>query len=98
MEAAGPNLQSHLRTAAAWAAGLVMFFPIAWMILTSLKTELQAIAVPPLVFFEPTLDNFALVQERSDYFSYAANSVITAFGGTFIAILVAIPAPMQWRS
>ena len=92
MEAAGPNLPSRLRTAAAWMAGLVMFFPIAWMILTSLKTELQAIAVPPLVLFEPTLDNFALVQERSDYFRYASNSVITAFGGTFLAIAVAIPA------
>ena len=86
------NVRAGARTGAAWAAGLLMFFPILWMMLTSLKTELQAIAVPPLVIFEPTLDNFALVQERSDYFRYAVNSVVTSFGGTLIAILIAVPA------
>ena len=89
---AGRNLRRRLRTGAAWAAALVMFFPILWMMLTSLKTELQAISVPPLLLFEPTLDNFVLVQERSDYFRYALNSVVTAFGGTAIAIALAVPA------
>ena len=90
--AAGRNLRRRLRTGAAWAAAFVMFFPILWMMLTSLKTELQAISVPPLFLFEPTLDNFVLVQERSDYFRYAVNSVVTAFGGTAIAIALAVPA------
>ena len=89
---AGRNFRWRLRTGAAWAAALVMFFPILWMMLTSLKTELQAISVPPLFLFEPTLDNFVLVQERSDYFRYAVNSVVTAFGGTAIAIALAVPA------
>ena len=92
VRAKGRNLRWLLRTGAAWAAALVMFFPILWMMLTSLKTELQAIAAPPLVLFEPTLDNFVLVQERSDYFRYAVNSVVTAFGGTLIAIALAVPA------
>ena len=90
--AAGRSLRRRLRTGAAWAAAFVMFFPILWMMLTSLKTELQAISVPPLFLFEPTLDNFVLVQERSDYFRYAVNSVVTAFGGTAIAIALAVPA------
>lgn len=89
---AGRNLRRWLRTGAAWAAAFVMFFPILWMMLTSLKTELQAISVPPLFLFEPTLDNFVLVQERSDYFRYAVNSVVTAFGGTAIALALAVPA------
>ena len=90
--AAGRSLRRRLRTGAAWAAAFVMFFPILWMMLTSLKTELQAISVPPLFLFEPTLDNFVLVQERSDYFRYAVNSVVTAFGGTAIALALAVPA------
>ena len=90
--AAGRSLRRRLRTGAAWAAAFIMFFPILWMMLTSLKTELQAISVPPLFLFEPTLDNFVLVQERSDYFRYAVNSVVTAFGGTAIAIALAVPA------
>ena len=40
-----------------WAVALVIFFPILWMGITSLKTEVQAIETPPLIFFEPTLEN-----------------------------------------
>ena len=83
---------NRLRIGLAWLVAVVVFFPIFWMVTTSLKTELQAIAVPPLFVFEPTFENFVLVQERSDYLSYAINSVITAFGGTIFALLLGIPA------
>ncbi len=33
-----------------------------------------------------------MVQERSDYIHHAMNSVITSFGSTFIALIIAIPA------
>ncbi len=69
----------------------IFFFPIFWMVLTGFKTELQAIQFPPLFFFEPTLENFEIVQERSDYTKYALNSLITAFGGTLLALVVAVP-------
>jgi len=77
---------------AAWIAALLFFFPIFWMVLTSFKTELQAIAVPPLLFFEPTLDNFELIQERTDYTKYAINSIVTSLGGTALAMVIAIPS------
>ena len=76
----------------AWSVALVLFFPIFWMFITSFKTELQAISVPPALFFEPTLENFAEVQERSDYIKHALNSVITSFGSTLLALIIAIPA------
>jgi sorbitol/mannitol transport system permease protein len=66
-----------MRTAAAWAVALLLFFPLGWLLLTAFKTELQAIAVPPELFFSPTLENFHEVQERSDYLHYAWNSVVT---------------------
>ncbi|MDP5056921.1 MAG: carbohydrate ABC transporter permease [Marinomonas hwangdonensis] len=76
----------------AWTVALVLFFPIFWMFITSFKTELQAISIPPTLFFEPTLDNFRIVQERSDYLHHAWNSVVTAFGSTILALIIAIPA------
>ncbi len=86
------QIQKHyLRILLSWVAASIMFFPIFWLVLTGFKTELQAISVPPLLFFEPTLENFFLVQERSDYFSYAFNSVITSFGATLLALFVAVP-------
>ena len=80
-------------TAASWLCGLVIFFPILWMALTSFKTELEAFSTPPkFLFFEWTTENYAVVDERSDYFRFAMNSVILAVGSTFLALLFAIPA------
>ncbi|MEM9371250.1 MAG: carbohydrate ABC transporter permease, partial [Pseudomonadota bacterium] len=82
-----------LNTAFAWAIGLVIFFPILWTILTSFKTEAAAIADPPVfLFFDWTLENYAVVQDRSDYMRFLWNSVIIAGGSTLLGILVAVPA------
>ncbi len=80
-------------TVAAWFFGGLIFFPILWMVLTSFKTELEAFTIPPsFLFFEWTTENYATVQERSDYFHHALNSVIIAGGSTVIAALIAVPA------
>ena len=81
-----------LRTAAAWAATLLIFFPLGWLVLTAFKTELQAISVPPLLVFTPTLENFAEVQTRSDYLLYARNSLVTSVVSTVVGLLLAAPA------
>lgn len=80
------------RTIGAWVVALLMFFPILFMIVTSFKTELQAIAVPSLWIFEPTLENYTTVQERSDYFSFAWNSVVTSVVSTVLGLAIAVPA------
>lgn len=89
---AGGTLALVLRTVAAWGAALLLFFPLAWLFLTAFKTELQAIHVPPLFVFEPTLENFSEVQRRSDYLLYARNSLITSVGSTVLGLLIAAPA------
>ncbi|MDN6887975.1 carbohydrate ABC transporter permease [Variovorax sp. CAN2819] len=85
-------LPQLLRTVGAWAVALLLFFPLGWLFLTAFKTELQAIHVPPLFIFEPTLDNFGEVQRRSDYLLYARNSLITSLGSTILGLLIAAPA------
>ncbi|MBM6593616.1 carbohydrate ABC transporter permease [Microvirga pudoricolor] len=80
-------------TGAAWLVGLIIFFPILWMILASFKTELEAFATPPsFLFFEWTTENYGIVQERSDYMHHAMNSLTIAGGSVLIAMLFAIPA------
>ncbi|MCC1480791.1 carbohydrate ABC transporter permease [Roseibaca sp. Y0-43] len=82
-----------LNTTIAWIIGLVIFFPILWTILTSFKTEAEAIANPPLFLnFDWTLENYAVVQERSNYMRFLWNSVIIAGGSTLLGILIAVPA------
>ncbi len=80
------------RTVVAWLVTLILFFPLGWLVLTAFKTELQAIEVPPLFVFPPTLENFVEVEERSDYLLYAQNSVITSVVSTLLGLAIAAPA------
>ena len=85
--------RKSLTTAIAWIVGLILFFPILWTILTSFKTEAQAVADPPLFLnFDWTLENYGVVQERSNYMRYLWNSVILAGGSTLLGVIVAVPA------
>jgi sorbitol/mannitol transport system permease protein len=88
----GQRIALTIRSLAAWFVALLLFFPILFMLMTSFKTELQAIAVPSVWIFTPTLDNFTHVQERSDYLLYARNSLITSVVSTLVGLLIAAPA------
>lgn len=82
-----------INTVIAWSIGLLIFFPILWTLLTSFKTEGQAIASPPVFLaFDWTLENYEAVQQRSNYFRHFMNSVIISLGSTLIGLAVAIPA------
>ena len=87
------NQQKMVNTVIAWTIGLLIFFPVLWTVLTSFKTEAQAINDPPLfLFFDWTLENYAIVQERSDYMKFLWNSIFVAGGSTLLGILIAVPA------
>ncbi|MBB5516611.1 sorbitol/mannitol transport system permease protein [Rubricella aquisinus] len=82
-----------INTGIAWAIGLLIFFPILWTILTSFKTEAQAIASPPLfINFDWTLENYGVVMERSNYARFLWNSIIIAGGSTILGLIIAVPA------
>ncbi|MDU9005139.1 carbohydrate ABC transporter permease [Sedimentitalea todarodis] len=82
-----------INTTAAWAVGLLIFFPILWTILTSFKTEATAIADPPVFLaFNWTLENYTDVLERSNYARFLWNSIIIAGGSTILGIIIAVPA------
>jgi sorbitol/mannitol transport system permease protein len=85
--------QLAMTTLTAWLVGLVVFFPILWMLLTSFKTEIDAFSTPPsFLLFDWTLENYAAVQARSNYLSHAWNSVVVSLGSTLLAMSVAVPA------
>ena len=80
-------------TVIGWTIGLVIFFPILWTFLTSFKTEGEASASPPtFLFFDWTTENYAEVQDRSDYFKHVGNSVVISFGSVLLGLLISIPA------
>jgi len=82
-----------LITAITWFFAFLIFFPILWMVQTSFKSEVDAFAMPPkFFFFDWTLENYSIVQERSNYLRFAANSIILSGGATLMGLLIGIPA------
>ena len=80
-------------TILAWVVAFIIFFPILWTILTSFKSELDAISMPPkFLFFNWTLENYAEVQHRSNYLHYAFNSIVLSIGANVVGLILAIPA------
>jgi sorbitol/mannitol transport system permease protein len=80
-------------TVVAWLVGALIFFPVFWTVLTSFKTEIEAISTPPALFdFAWTTENYRVVNTRSNYPLHAMNSVVIAVGSTLLGLLIAIPA------
>lgn len=80
-------------TVGAWLVGLIIAFPIIWMVIVSFKSEGDAV-LPPFQMLGAhfTPENYSLVQERSDYVHHALNSLWLAGGSTLLALLIAVPA------
>ncbi len=68
------------------------FFVFAWMVEAAFKTQLQNTAVPPLLVFRPTLENFATVFSRNPMWRFLLNSVVVGAGATGLALILGLPA------
>ena len=74
-----------------WTVALLISFPVLWLVLTSFKTETEAIARVPRLLFRPTLENYAAVQERTSYLHFVWNSIVISLGSTVFALALSIP-------
>jgi len=86
------NLSKVLWPVAAWTIALIFFFPIFWLVLTSFKTDQDAVNPELLWRFTPTLENYTNMTENYDYWRFAINSVITSTFATLLALIVGVPA------
>lgn len=78
-------------------------FPFLWILLTSLKSPTDIVAVPPTFTFTPTLDNYwalmfgeqsggGVSTTRPDFPRFFINSVIVSVGAVALSVMVGIPA------
>ncbi len=67
-------------------------FPFYWMVTTSLKTQLEALASPPTWFFEPTFANYTTVLFKDKVGQSLINSLIVAVCTTVLALMLGTPA------
>ena len=87
----------RLRTAMLFGIALLMLlvwtFPVLWGVLTSLKTERDALAYPPTVLFDPTSGNYRdVLFGATTILPNLVSSVIVSGLTTVLTMLFAIPA------
>src|SRR5467141_2446547 len=78
-------------SALAWFVAIVFFFPVLWMALEGLKTEVQAASIPPTILFTPTLSAIQEVLSR-DFPPYLINSATATLGSTLLVLVLGLPA------
>lgn len=78
-------------SALAWIVALLMVFPFLWMVLTGFKSEVDAVTLPPKLFFEPTLDQFATAFQNN-FLPFFQNSMTASIASVVLVIVLALPA------
>ena len=65
---------------------IVGLFPLYWILVTSLKTRLDAFAYPPVWVFTPTLESYreTFVVSQSPMTRFLLNSIIISLGTTVL--------------
>jgi sorbitol/mannitol transport system permease protein len=91
---------------AAWALALIGFFPVVYLVATSLKTEAAAVVLPPTFVpfpsfglaptemppftFAPTFEQYQTILERG-FGPFFMRSVVAVVGSSILVILLAVP-------
>ncbi|WP_175988517.1 carbohydrate ABC transporter permease [Microbacterium tenebrionis] len=71
---------------------LAFIAPLIWMLLASLKTNLEIIDPSKTFSFTPTLKNFETVFGTQAFGPIIGNSIIVGVGSTLVALLIGVPA------
>ena len=71
---------------------VVMLFPFYWMILTSLRSQVDNTSPVPVWFFQPTLENYQNVIRENDFLAYTWNSFVIAALSTGLGLVLGLPA------
>jgi sorbitol/mannitol transport system permease protein len=91
---------------AGWVLALIGFFPVIYLVATSLKTEAAAVVLPPTFVpvpglnlaptemppftFTPTFEQYQTILERG-FGPFFSRSVIAVVGSTILVLILAVP-------
>jgi multiple sugar transport system permease protein len=95
----GRRLRRAADSAALVLVLAVLVAPVAWVLLSAFKTRTEVAALPPRLFFTPTLENFIELFGRGDFLDYTLNSFVVAGGSTLLGLALGFPAAfaMAWH-
>lgn len=68
--------------------GIVWLFPVIWMFVTSMKTQVQTFRIPPVWIFKPVYQNYSDLFFASTIQKYLINGLIIASTSTAICLVL----------
>ena len=80
-----------LALAAIAALLLVVLFPVLWLVLISVRTEVETFRMPPRLLVWPTMANYIDIWQGK-FLRAFQNSAITATSTTLLSLLLGVPA------
>jgi multiple sugar transport system permease protein len=90
------NLGASLSRTGYWAvlsgAILLFLFPIYWIVAMSLKAPIDVFAMPPVWWFQPTLDSYRELFGDAPTLRYLLNSTLISSLAVVLALLLGVPA------
>ncbi|AIY02063.1 putative ABC-type sugar transport system, permease component [Arthrobacter sp. PAMC 25486] len=89
---AGVRAYSWFRVAALTIVVLALLAPLAWLVASSLKTNVDIYDPTKTFIFVPTFENYVNVLTRNNYFVFIFNSFWVAFVSTVLSLVLGVPA------
>lgn len=65
---------------------VIFVFPYFWMVISAFKSRADIIAIPPKIFFQPTLENFEALIEQFYVLPALKNSIIVVLMATTLSV------------
>ena len=88
-------MMARRSTAAGALCGAVLVVlylaPLLWLVMTSFKTRSQALAVPPEIWFAPTLENYRTAVSERGLQATLRNSLVLAGASAVLSTVLALP-------
>ncbi|MEI2774717.1 MAG: carbohydrate ABC transporter permease [Tetrasphaera sp.] len=84
-------LKTLLYSVLGWGGCLILFLPVAYMLLKSFQTETDAASPAPKLAFSPTMAHYTAAFDAG-IVPYAMNSLIVVVVSTLLVLILAVPA------
>ncbi len=87
-----PRAYPIFRAIALTVVVLLFVAPLVWMVVASLKTNVDIYDASKTIIFKPTLENYANVLARNNYLVFIFNSFWVALWSTVLSLILGVPA------
>ena len=71
---------------------LLFIFPIYWLVVISLKNNVDIFAYPPPIFFSPNISSYLKVFAANNFINAFISSLVVSFSTTIICLIVGLTA------